>query len=183
MPFELDPVCWHAARWLVAGVFVIGAAHKLASPSNFSGIVRDYRLVPAGLAAPAALAIVGAELAVVAALVTGLWIPAAALLAAGLLGLYAAAIGINLVRGRRDIDCGCFGPAGDGRKHRLSGGLLGRNTLLAVVCLSLLLSPGPRALGWLDLVTIGFAATAALALYAAADQLLANRPLIARLVG
>ena len=42
---------------------------------------------------------------------TSMATPHAAAAAALLLALYAGAIGVNLARGRRDIDCGCGGPA------------------------------------------------------------------------
>jgi hypothetical protein len=57
--------------------------------------------------------------------------------AAGLLLLFALAMGINLRRGRRHIDCGCFQNA---LKQTLSWALVMRNVVLALLAGLALLS-------------------------------------------
>lgn len=88
-------------------VFVRALIHKLGAFEEFVGTVRDYRLVPWPRAA--AHAIVAAELIVVLGLFWSGTRQIAVLVGALLLAIYAAAIGINLRRGRTSIDCGCGG--------------------------------------------------------------------------
>jgi hypothetical protein len=75
----------------------------------------------------------------------------AALGAVALLVLYSVAIAINLVRGRREIDCGCFGPAA---RVPLSGGLVARNALLIGAAALVSLPVGARPLVWVDAFSV-----------------------------
>jgi uncharacterized membrane protein YphA (DoxX/SURF4 family) len=173
----LDPFYWHVIRWLVAAVFAVACAHKLSSIDTFENVVRDYALMPAALAPPASRLLILCEMAVVAGLVSGLWMPITATLAMVLLAVYAAGMAINLARGRRDIDCGCFGPAGNGENsHSLSGWLLLRNLSLIALTALLLLPVADRTLVWFDLFSIAAATAAGFAAWSAADQLMANAP-------
>jgi hypothetical protein len=177
----LDPFYPQVVRWLVAAVFAVALAHKLASLAAFRTVVENYRVLPRRMVIPAAGLLVALEAAIVAGLVTGVRLQAAAGLAVLLLGLYGGAIALNLERGRHDIDCGCFGPsAGVGNRHALSGWLLLRNLTLAALTVLLLLPADTRDLGGLDVALIAAAAVTGLLLYAAADQLVANAPHLAR---
>ncbi|MEX2495220.1 MAG: MauE/DoxX family redox-associated membrane protein [Woeseia sp.] len=172
---ELDPLYWHVVRYLVATVFAVACAHKLSSISAFEAVVKDYELLPPTMAPLAARLIILFEISVVTGLASGLWLPWAATLAMLLLALYGAGIGINLARGRRDIDCGCFGPAGGAKKgNTLSGWLLLRNLSLIALTTLLFVSVADRSLTWLDLLTIAAATGAGFAAWSAADQLMAN---------
>ncbi|MGH8629603.1 MAG: MauE/DoxX family redox-associated membrane protein, partial [Burkholderiales bacterium] len=94
-------------------------------------------------------------------------------LACALLLVYALAMGINLARGRRDIDCGCFKSA---LKQTISGWLIGRNLLLAAAAAALLLPLAGRTTGVLDYVTVG-AGGAMLFLCCYALGVLTRRPM------
>ncbi len=179
MSLEVDPFYALAARWLLAAVFAVALAHKLSSVTTFEAIVRDYRLLPGSAVPAAARLVVALEILVVAGLATGFKLAWAAALALLLLTAYAGAMAMNLARGRRDIDCGCFGPAAGGSRHYLSGWLLLRNLVLATLALLLFLPVGGRELGALDVTGIAAAAAAGFILYAAADQLMANAPRLA----
>jgi hypothetical protein len=157
--FEIDPFYWQLCRWFTAGIFALALTHKLGSLAAFESAVRG----------------------VVIGLAGGIGLPGAAALAAVLLAIYASAMAINLARGRRHIDCGCFGPAAEAG-HTLSGGLLLRNAVLILVSASLLFPAAERALTWLDVAGIAAATAAGLALYAATDQLLANAPRLRELM-
>lgn len=180
MPSELDPLYWQAVRWLVAAVFTAALAHKLVSLAAFETVMRDYRLLPANTAPAAARLVVLMEAAVVAGLVTGIGLAWAAGLAVLLLAVYGGAMAVNLARGRRDLDCGCFGAAaGAGNRHSLSGWLLLRNGTLGALTLLLFVPASGRALTGLDLANIAAAAATGFLLYTAADQLMANAPRLA----
>lgn len=135
-----------AAGTLVC-VFLRGAAHKFFDFTWFSHILAEYRILPAGVAVPAAGLLMGLELAVSLGLVVPQTRSIAALAAAGLLLLYAAAMAINLLRGRSRINCGCGG-AGQG----ISWFLVGRNvalTGLALVAAQSSTAIDFGAFGWL----------------------------------
>ena len=169
----LDPMIGWTVALVLAGVFGAAAIAKLRALDAFVGVVHNYRLVPEPLERPLAYALPIVELAIAA----GVLLPAgrapAALAAAVMLVLFAGAMAINLMRGRRDIDCGCFATV---LRQRLSWPLVARNLLLAAVALPVVPGPGMRGLDWLDLVTVGGAATALAFIYAAASRLFGSSP-------
>ncbi len=65
--------------------------------------------------------------------------------------LFAAAMAINLRRGRASIDCGCFGSR---LRQGISAWMVVRNLSLALLALSLLLPARPRELTVLDIATL-----------------------------
>ena len=116
-----------AAAVACALLFIVAGIDKLRHRALLPGVIANYRLLPAALVAPAAAALPVAELAVAAGLLMGVtpWAPLAAI---ALLLLFAAAMAINIQRGRRHIDCGC-GHAG--LRQQLGWGQVVRNLLLA----------------------------------------------------
>lgn len=139
---------------------------------EFCATVGDYRILPQRLAFPSALILIGLELA----LGIALWFPMARSLAlvgsAGLLTLYATAIGVNLLRGRRHIDCGCSAP---GLRQPLRTGLVWRNLALAAAAMAGSLPAASRALVWVDTISIIACVGVLAALYATFNRLLANK--------
>ena len=118
-----------AIRVLVALIFLTAALGKFRHRLVFQGVVANYRLLPE-IAVPAfALGLPPVEVAVAAAL---LFVPSSwpAVCAAALLILFALAMGINIQRGRRHIDCGCFQSA---LEQNLSWILVTRNAGLALL--------------------------------------------------
>jgi len=113
-----------AFRTLVALVFLTAAWGKLNNRLVFQGVVANYRLLPDPLVAPFAAILPPVELLVGLALPSGILSPWPELAAAALLALFAAAMAINIRRGRRDIDCGCFQSA---LKQTLKWTLVARN--------------------------------------------------------
>ncbi|MEM9176693.1 MAG: MauE/DoxX family redox-associated membrane protein [Myxococcota bacterium] len=164
---SLDPVFPLLARGVLVLLFVGAVRHKLADPLRFEGIVANYRLAPARASAVLARGLVALEIALVAGLVAPWTAPAAAIAAALVLSAYGLAIGVNLARGRGEIECGCGGPG-----ERLRPRLLLRNALLVGVCLFAAAPAASRALGALDLVTVA-AGLGALALLGSAGGRLA----------
>ena len=117
-----------ASRLLLAAVFAVAALAKLADREGSRQAVVAFG-APRPLAAPLALALPLAELAVAVLLLPAATALAGALGALGLLLLFSAAIALNLVRGR-EPECHCFG-----QLHSAPAGprTLVRNGLLAVV--------------------------------------------------
>lgn len=127
-----------AGRVLVALIFLAAALSKLRHRVLLDGVVANYRLLPPGLVRPVALLLPPLELAVAALLLAA---PLAGstpltMISAGaaqlLLLAFAAAMAINLRRGRGAIDCGCGQSA---LRQELRWALVVRNGLLAAVLL------------------------------------------------
>jgi hypothetical protein len=176
----MDPVIDAALRAVFGLLFLVAAVHKLRDLGRFEATLAEYRLLPTRLVPVAAGAVPAVEAAVAVALaVPGLGRPGLAG-AAVLLVIYAAAVAINLARGRRDIDCGCAGPA---VRRPLSGWLVGRNLVLAAAALGGLAPVGARALVWVDVLTVAGATAVLGALWAALDRMIALAPALARVRG
>lgn len=169
----LDPILHVTLRATLALLFVWSASHKLRDVTGFRAALANYQLVPDRWLGSTAMLLTAAELGIA----IGLCFPAsgarAAFAAAGLLALYAAAIATNLVRGRRDIDCGCAGVAG---QHPLSAALVARNGILGAAALASALPVAPRSLTWVDGMTACASVAMLALLYAAVDGLMANAP-------
>lgn len=97
-----------------------------------------------------------------------------------LLFVYTSGISINLYRGRRDIDCGCSGPA---TTQVLSWWLVFRNLVFLALVLLALVPPINRSLNWLDLFNVVLGVLVASGLYMSFNQLLNQAPRLAALRG
>ena len=167
----INPIIAKACALILCYVFIIAGWHKLRRRDEFITALTDYRLLPRIVIRPMAFCIPVLEVASSAAILFSVSAQIAGATIAGLLGLYAMAIGINLIRGRRDIDCGC---GGYGATQHLSVWQVLRNLLLIGLALLVILRPIgilPNAAAWA--ISILAAALFCLALQAS-DQLLAN---------
>ncbi|WP_165857259.1 MauE/DoxX family redox-associated membrane protein [Marinobacter sp. JSM 1782161] len=117
-------------------LFLRAFTHKLFDFDEFQGFLADYELLPESLVRPAGMALVALEGVTVLALVFAASRPIGLFLAIALLALYATAIGINLRRGNRRIECGC-----GGAPQWLSRSLLVRNGVLGLLALVPLTAP------------------------------------------
>jgi uncharacterized membrane protein YphA (DoxX/SURF4 family) len=99
-----------AARCLLICVFLRAGFAKVTDLADFKSAVTNYRLLPAALVPAVALTLPFAELAAAVLLAFGILPGIIAGLLAILLLTFAAAIAINLARGR-SFDCGCAGSA------------------------------------------------------------------------
>lgn len=165
----LDPVVLVILRAGLAALLAWSALHKLRDVGAFRSALEGYALLPPLWTVPAGAALIAVEVGLAAALCLPRVGGAAAFGAAALLGLYAAAMAVNLVRGRRDIDCGCGGPAG---AQPIGGALVARNALLAAAALASLLPVRWRSLTWIDGLTMVGAVVTLSMLYVAVDGLL-----------
>ena len=106
----LHPGVTLLARIGLGLVFIAAALPKLADPPAFAKAIWAYDLFPPWSVNPLALGLPWLELLCGLALVTGLWLRAAALWVGALLLSFCLALGLNLAR-HRPVDCGCFGAA------------------------------------------------------------------------
>lgn len=153
--------------WLLAAVFLVALHHKVSAAPRFRAALAAYKLVPPAWLRPVAWGLTVLEM--VALVLLLLVRPEGLIIAAGLLLVYGAAMAVNLLRGRRLIDCGC----GD-EPTPLSGALLGRNGVLIGLALAALPAAFAPAYS-LDVLAAAFGlCLPAITLYFAVDQLLAN---------
>lgn len=156
----MDPLLALTLAWSLAALFSASTVHKLAALEEWPGIVRNYRLLPDSLTMTVAglLLIAGALTAV--ALVWPATRRIGGCAAALQLLAFAAALALNLRRGRTSIDCGCFGSR---LRQGIFGWMVARNVVLAMLALCLLLPVAPRELTALDVAACAaWVATASL---------------------
>lgn len=176
----IDPAVCALLAGAFALLFASAALHKLLDAGRFAAAFHAYELVPPELGWLARLVPV-LELAIAAALLTAGSRTGGAAAGAALLLAYASAIGVNLGRGRRDLDCGCAGP---GASQPIGLWMVWRNLLLALLLATLLLPPASRPLTVADALTIGAGTAVAALLYMSLDALLGRAvPRTARLRG
>jgi hypothetical protein len=169
----LDPSIPMACRVLGTLVFAGAASGKLRHYTEFTGVVANYRLLPQAASPLAAPVVIALEAVVALSLVSGAWLEAGALLGCVVLAVFALAMGINIVRGRLQIDCGCFRSA---MRQHLRPALLVRNALLIAALAVVALSGRPSVFERVTLLQVLDGAGAGLALfllYLAGDELLA----------
>ncbi len=184
----LDPMIAWLLRLALAGVFAQAAWHKGRDVDAAAQIIADYKVSPVEWATFHALGVTLAEAGVAVAFVvsgfagdaTGLLAQlghVAALCSIGLLALYSGAIAINLARGRRDIDCGCLGPAG--KSARIGPWLLVRNGVLALAAATLAVLPvSVRPLHWIDALSLVGGLAALVLVWFAVHVIAATAPLV-----
>lgn len=170
----LEPMAMAFSVTLLTIVFLLSGANKLQALHTFEGVVYNFRLLPEVLVRPFAYSLPFIELALAVAFL----IPAARTYAgwsaAVLLGIFTLAVSINLLRGRREIDCGCFSSE---LKQRLSSWLLLRNIILIGLALWAANSTvaAPYALANIEESLLGIAtAVMVVIIYAAATMLSAT---------
>ena len=132
-----------AGRICVGLVFLLAAAQKANHWRILPGVIANYRLLPRNMTAPAAALLPPLEMIVAILLLGGLAMPWAALASIALLAVFAAAMAVNLRRGRGAIDCGC---GQSFLAQTLSWTLVVRNGVLAALLLPSLAAAGSPAL-------------------------------------
>jgi hypothetical protein len=168
MGVMLDPVIGVLIIACLALLLASAALHKLRDLRRFTEILRAYRLLPAGAERLAPLVPLTELALAVGLLITPLRALAISLGIVLLLG-YAAAIAVNLARGRRDLDCGCG--AGDAARP-IAPWMIARNLVL-VLLLTVSLTPWQlRPLSPTDALTVGAGLAVAALLYESLDRLL-----------
>ncbi len=174
----VDPLLLKVIAFGFAVLFIGAAWHKLSGLDRFEAMLRDYRLLPALVSRPLAMLIPGIELTLGLSWISGLLPRITALVSASLLATYALAMGINLLRGRIYIDCGCGFGASTESEQALSWSLVARNILLIGLAVLPLVAVAERDLGMTDYVVVVAGLLTAILLYAGSGQLIKNRAAI-----
>lgn len=177
----MDTVLCAAVAFFMTLLFAGAAWHKLSDLAAFERVLLGYRLLPAAVCRWLARLVPGLELGAAGLALASLWLPSlrapAALACALLLGTYAGAMGINLLRGRRDIDCGCGGPG----ERPLSWSLVVRNLVLIALVVPWLSSGAAARPDPAQLALAGVGAASVWLLFSAWEALMAVRAEVADL--
>lgn len=174
-----DPVPLYAASAALACVLLLGAMDKLRDMPGFANVVAAYWILPAGWSRTFAWGYALTEAMAGILLLAPPSRAIGAMLALLVLTVATLALAINLLRGNRDIDCGCAGPmsrSSGARRAGLTWWLVPRNAVLALWAGPALIAAGgtARGLHWIDSAAVFGLTIAAVGLYLAADHLLVS---------
>lgn len=169
---RFDPIVSWILRAAMAALFAAAALHKIRQPRTFLETFSDYEILPDRFTLPGAVSLVMAEVALAVGLLFEPTRIPAGLAGAALLLVYGLAIGVNLSRGRQEIDCGCLGPA---KGQSLSVGLVARNAVLAIAAVASSLPISSRSLHPVDAISF-VGGVLVLALLFNAINMLATKP-------
>jgi hypothetical protein len=167
----LDPAFGYLIVAGAALLFASASIHKVRGLARFTEIFVAYRVLPNVLGRRVSWLIPCLEVSIAIALLREPSRRMAVIAAIAVLITYASGMGLNLLRGRRDLDCGC-GTARDRRP--IAGWMVWRNLFLAAALGSAALPWSPRAFNSTDLLTVMGGLIAAVTLYAAVDRLLGD---------
>jgi hypothetical protein len=166
----LDPAIGLLITASIALLFAGAGAHKLRDLKAFDEIFAAYGLMPTMPRVRISWLVPLLEMAVAAGLVIKLSRPFAGVLAILLLSGYAAAIAVNLKRGRRDLACGCGGP----ERRTIAAWMVWRNLLMALAAAAVFLPWTHRPFSLTDAFTVAFGLPTIALIYLCIDQLLDN---------
>ena len=171
----IDPVVQIVSALVLSCVFVTAGFHKCQAPAEFATTLRNYKILPEALIRQCVYLLPVAEIMTGVALLIPAVARLAAVAAGALLIAYMLAIGVNLLRGRRNIDCGCGGPQ---QKQTISEWMIARNGLLLFLAALAGASVQPRPLLWFDWTVIVLAVVTGCLFYHIINQLLVNKDLL-----
>ena len=97
------------ARSITAVILLVAAVSKLGTHEELAAIIDNYRLLPHRLSLVVARELPVAEMIIAGMLLTRSGTKYAGVAAAVLFVIFGGAMAINLLRGRANIACGCFG--------------------------------------------------------------------------
>lgn len=176
----LDPAVGLLLTAILALLFGSASVHKLRDLSRFDEIFAAYGVLTFVSRAKLSWVIPVLELAVAVGLLLDSTRPFAAGLGVALLLGYAAAIAVNLQRGRRDLACGCGGP---NDRNPIAPWMVGRNVAFAVALGCAWVPWASRPLGFTDAVTVIFGLATLALVYLSVDQLMSYVQRVARFRG
>jgi len=172
---QLDPAIDLALRCAFFALFASALAHKVFDFASFQPTVAAYLraspLAKPSIALGLTIAVMLGEAVAMAACVAPVARTLRAGAIAGMLVLYAAAMGVNLMRGNTLLDCGCnWGSL----RQPVGYALVWRNLFLALVALLLAIPVSARSLQPVDMVTIAAGTVLAVLVYASANRVFAG---------
>nr|WP_300397365.1 MauE/DoxX family redox-associated membrane protein [uncultured Rhodococcus sp.] len=141
---------WAVVSSAVGAILVVAGLPKIKEPERMARAVRGYRLLPEKFAGVVGRVLPVAEVAVGLALIIGVLPKIAGGAAVVMFLAFFFGLTVNLLRGRRDLDCGCFAfAAGADEVARIGWWHSARAAVLAVLAATVVLTP---TIGMIDRV-------------------------------
>jgi uncharacterized membrane protein YphA (DoxX/SURF4 family) len=122
-------------RIIIFVIFFSSGFQKLKEIESHKGVIEDYRILPTKFVPLFARIEPVLEILSSICIFLSFFFTVNLYICIFLLIMYSLAVIINLIRGRREISCGCGGIVG---KHNLSWWIVFRNLLLIISCTALL---------------------------------------------
>jgi Methylamine utilisation protein MauE len=124
------------AEVAIGSILLLSGSAKLIDRKGFVSVVRGYEILPNYAVPTFAAALPVIEVLVAVALLSRMVVDSplnawAGFVAVCLFAMFGIAITVNLIRGRTEISCGCFGNT----SQKLTWGLVGRSTICLAVSL------------------------------------------------
>ena len=167
----LDPVVGVLIVGCIAILLASAGAHKLRDPRRFDEIFAAYGVIPGIAKLRLSRLLPFLEIGLAAGMLINASRPLVGVVVIALMLTYAAAIEINLRRGRRDLACGCGGP--DDRRP-IASWMVWRNIVVSAAVAISLFPWSARPLVPMDGVTIVFGVITVSLLYLCVDLLLGD---------
>lgn len=159
-------------RVFILVLFGFSAYGKLRNPSVFFAKMKQYQLLPKNLVPFVGTVFIGIESILPFLFLWESTLSLSVALSVGLLAIFTIAIGINVIKGNTEIDCGCFLFGSKGGSTYLGWNLVLRNGVLMLLVSSLLLPVPYRELNWYDWLQVCFAILVFGVLYIAMNEIL-----------
>ncbi|MED1436324.1 MULTISPECIES: MauE/DoxX family redox-associated membrane protein [Bacillus cereus group] len=118
-------------RFLIICIFISTIYSKVVQREKHIEVIRNYKIVVDKWIIPFFYLNISLEIIIVVGLATKLFVILSIVISLLLINMYTIAIIINLLRGRKNITCGCGGIVGD---SSLSVLLVLRNGILLMLC-------------------------------------------------
>ncbi|RRQ27483.1 methylamine utilization protein [Rhodococcus sp. Eu-32] len=99
---------WAALSSVVGAVLLVAGIPKVGDRDRMARLVRGYELLPDAAAGVVGAALPWVEIILGSVLLLGIAPSVGGIVSAALFVTFFAGLTANLLRGRRDIDCGCF---------------------------------------------------------------------------
>lgn len=99
---------WAALSSVIGAVLLVAGLPKVRDRARMIRVVRGYKVLPDGVAAVVGSALPYVEILLGIALILGIVPALTGSLSALLFAAFFVGLTINLIRGRRELDCGCF---------------------------------------------------------------------------
>lgn len=126
----------------IGALFFSSGLMKIRDLPGFASVVASYRLLPLDAAFPTARILCLGQILLGLWLFSGQYPRSACYVAAMLLALFSWAMGVNVIRGRTNLNCGCL----PGRDTLLSPVSVARTVLLSLLALYSGLTVRPQGL-------------------------------------
>lgn len=167
---DLAPYASGAVTSFLVLILARAAWHKWQAFHETVGFAQGYALVPQEWTPAIVRALTVAEALAIALLMLPFTRELGGLMAAGLFAAYGVLMGLALMRGQTEIDCGC-----GGAPQIVSGLTLGRNALLTALGLSVAVIPVAPLGAMGALVTVASGVTF-FAIFGVAEKLASHIP-------